>query len=448
MSEARTERIDFSKIYSAAEGQTFCIRTGQVTDVRGQIVIGHLPGAQIGSVCEIINRFGGGFGGEVIGIENNKVLILPYEDVSGVGLSSELKLLQRQVRVRVSSSLLGRVVNGFGEPLDNLGPIENKTSVPLYVKHTNPLSRKPIEQPLDLGVKAINSFMTVGKGQRISIMAGSGVGKSTLMGMIAKNTSADVNVIALIGERGREVRDFVEDTLGPEGLKKSIVVAVTSDENPILRVRGAHLATSIAEYFSSQNQDVLLIMDSVTRFAMAQREIGLNRGEAPTTRGYTSSLYPSLSNLLERAGNFESGGSVTGIYTVLVEGDDINDPVSDTVRSIVDGHIVLSRELAEKYHYPAIDVQQSLSRLMTRITDKDHQVAAGYLRRLMATYKKSEDLINIGVYKKGSDAEIDLAIEAQKEISRFLQQGDNESSTIDQVVSELQSIFYRYGSSS
>lgn len=436
--------INFQKLYSSIENENFCRKIGQVTDVAGQLVIGHLPGATIGSICKIITKSGSSCQAEVVGIRDNKVLMLPYSQISGIGFDSQIILRGNAVTNKVGPELLGRVINGMGEPIDGKGTLKCTESVHLQKMELNPLERETIKQPLDIGVRAINGFTTVGRGQRVAIMAGSGVGKSVLMGMMARSTQADVNVIALIGERGREVKDFIEEVLGEEGLKKSVVVAVTNDQSPLVRLRGAYLATSIAEFFSRDNKDVLLIMDSLTRFAMAQREVGLNIGEPPTTKGYTPSLYPTLSKLLERAGNFENSGSITGIYTVLVEGDDMDDPVADTVRSIVDGHIVLSRALAEQGQYPAIDVLQSISRVMNKITDPNHQRAAMELRRMLALYRESEDLINVGAYKQGTSSDIDRSMACYRDLKNYFRQELNDKSSFEETINELLTIFLRH----
>jgi len=439
-------QVRFAHYQSLLENSDFCKKIGQVTDVTGQMITAHLPDATIGALCQITSLHEEqSCLAEVIGIRGGKVLLLPYSKVSGVGFGSKIELISAVETCAVGPELIGRVVDGMGRPMDGKGDIHLKDSVFLQRPPINPLERTPISQPLDIGVKAVNSFLTVGRGQRVAIMAGSGVGKSVLMGMMARSTEADVNVIAMIGERGREVKDFIEEVLGEEGLKKSIIVAVTNDQSALLRLRGAHLASAIAEYFSDKGQQVLLIMDSLTRFAMAQREISLQVGEPPAARGYTPSLYPSLSRLLERAGNFESGGSITGIYTVLVEGDDMDDPVTDTVRSIVDGHIVLSRKLAQQGHYPSIDILQSLSRVASRIISSEHAKAALNLRRKLAVYREAEDLINVGAYKKGTNAEIDDAMAAQSELNRFLRQDLKTQSSYGECIAELTSISMKTG---
>jgi flagellum-specific ATP synthase len=328
----------------------------------------------------------------------------------------------------------------LGRPLDSQGDLENFKEIPLYNEVRNPLARRPIREPLDLGVRSINGALTVGQGQRLAIMAGSGVGKSVLLGMMARYTNADVNVIALVGERGREVREFIEHDLGPEGMKKSVVVCVTSDQSPLLRMRGAFVATAIAEFFAAQGKNVLLMMDSVTRFAMAQREIGLSTGEPPSSKGYTPSVFSILPKLLERAGSFEGEGSITGFYTTLVEGDDMNDPIGDAVRSIVDGHIVLSRTLAHKGHYPAIDILQSASRVMRNVASPEHVKMAQKMREILATYREAEDLINIGAYKPGSNPRIDKAVKFIDGVNAFLKQQVEDPTDFNQCLRQMQGL--------
>ena len=438
-----TESLE--KIRQIVKNADLFKKKGRVTDLSPQLIQGHLPDAQVGSLCQIQ---GGPENAhclaEVVGLKNSKVLMVPYTQISGVRVGSEIELRRQGDICFVGPELLGRVIDGLGQPIDEMGDLHCREMRSLWRTSTNPLQRKPIDTPLDLGVRAVNAFTTVGRGQRVSIMAGSGVGKSVLMGMMARSTEADVNVIAMIGERGREIKEFIQEILGKEGLKKSIIVAVTSDQSPLLRMRGAQLATTIAEHFSEQGKQVLLIMDSLTRFAMAQREISLLSGEPPAMKGYTASLYPTLSRLLERAGHFESGGSITGIYTVLVEGDDMDEPVADTVRSIVDGHIVLSRKLAQQGQYPSIDILQSLSRVMDKVVSPEHLMAARKLRRKLAIYRDAEDLINVGAYKKGVSQEIDEAVGCFADLNRFLRQDLTNRTPMEQVVAELLSISMRY----
>lgn len=415
--------------------------SGKVTEVTGLLIKGYLPGASVGSICTIETpQSVKPLLAEVVGFKDKQILMMALSDMRGVSLGSKIVLSKSVATVKVSDDLLGRVVDGLGQPIDQKGALEVHKEVPLYAEIVNPLNREPIRKSLDVGVRAINSAITVGRGQRIAIMAGSGVGKSVLMSMMARQTEADINVIALIGERGREVREFIENDLGEEGMKKTVIVCVTSDQSPLLRMRGAYVATAIAEHFSKNGKNVLLIMDSVTRFAMALREIGLSIGEPPTSRGYTPSVFSTLPKLLERAGNFENSGSITGFYTTLVEGDDMNDPIGDSVRSIVDGHIVLSRNLAHRGHYPAIDILQSASRVMKAVTSSEHQKMSQKLRELIATYKEAEDLINIGAYKAGANPKIDRAVKANDAIIEFLRQSVDDKSNMQLCLRQLQSL--------
>lgn len=433
--------IDFEKYDELIKSLHLSRDTGKVTEVNGMLIKGTLPGATVGSVVRIFpSGTERSFLAEVVGFKDKHVLMMPLNDMRGVGLGSKIILTRQIASIRVSEELLGRVVDGLGKPIDNSGEMENTREVPLYSEVRNPLLRRPIREPVDLGVRAINGCLTVGRGQRVSIMAGSGVGKSVLLGMIARQTDADVNVIALIGERGREVREFIEQDLGPEGMKKSVVVCVTGDQSPLLRMRGAYVATAIAEYFCAHGKNVVLMMDSVTRFAMAQREIGLSTGEPPSSKGYTPSVFSLLPRLLERAGSFEGEGSITGLYTTLIEGDDTNDPIGDAVRSIVDGHIVLSRQLAQKGHFPAIDILQSASRVMKNVTQPEHQKMSQKLRETLATYKEAEDLINIGAYKPGSNARIDKAVRLIDPVNDFLKQHVDDTTDFDGCLRRMQQI--------
>ncbi len=411
---------------------------GKVTEVRGFLIKGIVPGASVGSLCKIQSLYGKNFYlAEVIGFQNREVFMMPLQDFEAIGHGSKIILHRIQPRVPVGEELVGRVVNGLGDPIDGKGSIFTTNDARLYSAGVNPLSRPPIREPMSLGVRAIDGLITLGKGQRVGIMAGSGVGKSVLLGMMAKQSTADVNVIALIGERGREVREFIEHILGEEGLRRSVLVVATSDQSPLMRTRAAFYAKTIAEAFSQEGQNVLFMMDSATRFAMAQREIGLNLGEPPTMRGYTPSVFSLLPKLLERAGQFDNGGSITGLYTVLVEGDDIDDPIGDTIRSIVDGHIVLSRKLANRGHFPAIDILNSASRVMLNVTDEKHQKAASTIKNWMAHYTDAEDIINIGAYKEGSNQTLDDAIRSYDSIQGFLKQDVNEVAQYEQSVGEL-----------
>jgi flagellum-specific ATP synthase len=405
--------------------------SGKITQVIGQLMMGYLPGATIGSVCEIYPSQGfPRFLSEVVGFRDRNVLLMPLGEMRGVGLGSRIVLKRQIATIKVGPELLGRTINGLGEPMDSLGPIETHDESMIYNSVGNPLDREVIHQPMDLGVRAINGFVTVGRGQRMAIMAGSGVGKSVLMGMMARSSNADVNVIAMIGERGREVKEFIEEILGTEGLRRSVIVCATSDQSPLLRMRASYVATTIAEYFCEMGQHVLLMMDSCTRFAMAQREIGLSTGEPPASKGYTPSVFAALPKLLERVGAFQGRGSITGLYTVLVEGDDMDDPIGDAVRSIVDGHIVLDRKLASKGHFPAIDVLPSTSRVMRNVVSPQFVRLSRLMREHIAVYREAEDLINIGAYKTGANPQIDEAIRLQPMITEFLRQEVEESTDL------------------
>lgn len=430
--------LNLQKYEKALQGVSLSRDIGKVTEVTGYLIKGYVPGACIGSICEVFPFSGADpFFVEVVGFKQREVLMMPLGEMQGVGMGAKIVLQKSRAHVNVGDGLLGRVLNSMGEPIDEKGDLDTSYDMDLYNTGKNPLWRPPIREPLELGIRAIDALLTVGKGQRVGIMAGSGVGKSVLMGMMARNTNADVNVIALIGERGREVREFIEHNLGEEGMKKSVLIVATSDQSPLLRMRGAFLASTVAEYFSDQGKNVLLVMDSITRFAMAQREIGLSIGEPPATKGYTPSVFTMLPKILERAGNFEGKGSITGLYTVLVEGDDMDDPIGDAVRSIVDGHVVLSRKIAQKGHFPAIDILQSTSRVMNNVISPEHQEFANKIKRQLATYREAEDLINIGAYKSGSNADIDLAIRSHKPIQAFLDQKLNEASDLQKRVGEI-----------
>jgi flagellum-specific ATP synthase len=397
-------------------------RTGRVTQIVGLTVEGEGPAADLGEHCLIrVKGAAEPLSAEVVGFKAGRVLLMPLGEISGISPGSEIIATGQKLQVEVGQALLGRVLDGLGRPMDGKGPILSGKYYPLTASPSNPLTRKRINIPLAMGVRAIDGLLTCGRGQRIGIFAGSGVGKSTLLGMISRNTDADINVIGLIGERGREVRDFLERDLGTEGLARSVVIVATSDQPALVRIKGAMVATAVAEYFRDQGKDVMFMMDSVTRFAIAQREVGLAVGEPPTTRGYTPSVFALLPRLLERSGTAEQG-SITGLYTVLVEGDDMNEPIADAVRGILDGHIVLSRELAHLNHYPAIDILASVSRLMTELVAENHQSAAGELRSTMAIYRNNEDLINIGAYAAGSNSQIDSAIKMIRPINDFLRQ--------------------------
>jgi flagellum-specific ATP synthase len=365
---------------------------------------------------------------------------MPLFKVHGVQLGDKVVCRKKQATVPVTPMVLGRIIDGLGKPIDDLGPIAAEDYYPLQPSGTNPLARRNIDEVLGTGVRAVDALLTCGKGQRIGIFGGSGIGKSTLLGMMARYTSADINVIGLVGERGREVRAFIEKDLGTEGLKRSVVVASTSDQPPLLRIRAALVAATLAEYFRDQGKHVLLMMDSITRFAMAQREVGLAAGEPPSSKGYTPSVFSLLPRLVERAGNFMSGGSITGFYTVLVEGDDLNDPVADSVRALLDGHIVLNRELAWRNHYPCIDVLASVSRLMPDLVPVQYLERAGKIRELISTYHKAEDMINIGAYSKGSNPKIDLALRKIDTVNSFLRQRYDEQTRVDDAMARVREI--------
>lgn len=402
------------------ESRPLFAQLGKVSRIIGVTIESTGPNSAIGDLCKIKLRDGTTVLAETVGFSDNKVLLMPLEDVGGLYVGAPVEKVEDKITIKVGTDLLGHVLDGIGRPIDGnkIKQYENKS---IYSSAPNPLVRKRIKEPLSVGVRAIDGFLTLGKGQRIGIMAGSGVGKSTLLGMIARNTSADINVIGLIGERGREVREFIEKDLGEEGLKRSILVVSTSDSPALLRVKALYTATTIAEYFRDLGYDVLMMVDSITRWAMAQREIGLSIGEPPTTRGYTPSVFANMPKILERAGN-SVDGSMTAIYTVLVEADDMNDPIGDSVRSIVDGHIVLSRKLADSSHYPPIDILASVSRLMTEVADKEHLEASKFIKDIYASYIDSKDLIEVGAYKKGSNPKVDVALAEIENINNFLRQ--------------------------
>lgn len=413
---------------------------GRITQIIGLLLESQGPLVQLGELCTIHPRsVAEPVPAEVVGFRQDRVLLMPLGEMQGIGPGCEVRAAHKMCSLTVGDQLLGRIIDGLGNPLDGKGPIPGYVECPLQAQPPSPLSRPRITEKLSVGVRAIDGLLTLGRGQRVGIMAGSGVGKSTLLGMIARNTEADISVIALVGERGREVREFIERDLGEEGLKRSVVVVATSDQPALLRIKCAMAATTIAEYFRDNGRNVMLMMDSVTRFAMAQREVGLTVGEPPATRGYTPSVFALLPRLLERAGTSENG-SITAIYTVLVDGDDMNEPIADAVRSILDGHIVLSRSIAAMNHYPAIDVLASVSRLMLEIVSPEQWQAAQKLRSLMAVYKEAEDLINIGAYVSGSNPAIDEAIRMIKQVREFLQQEVYENSSMEQTISRLQAL--------
>ncbi|MHB2155634.1 flagellar protein export ATPase FliI [Calditrichota bacterium GD2] len=412
---------------------------GKVKQITGVVIEATGRNGSVGDVCEIFTRSNKTIKAEIVGFKDETILLMPLGETLGVATGSRVKRSAIPLRVPVGDALLGRVLDGLGNPMDGKGTIPTRHYRQVFNYPPNPLKRKRIDQPLATGIRAIDGLITLGKGQRVGIFAGSGVGKSVLLGMMARYTNAHVNVIALIGERGREVREFIERDLGAEGLKRSVVVVATSDQAATVRIKAALIATTIAEYFRDQGLDVLLLMDSLTRVAMAQREIGLAIGEPPTTKGYTPSVFALMPRLLERAGNSDTG-SITGLYTVLVEGGDLDEPVSDTARSILDGHIVLSRKIATRGHFPAIDVLESVSRLRNEVTQPEHQKMIVKLLETMAIYRESEDLINIGAYKKGTNPRLDEAIEKIEAINDFLKQNIDERSTFEQTIERMKAI--------
>jgi len=429
------------KYHDILNKSDFITYYGKVSKVVGLTIESDGPEVDIGELCMLHASKGKRIiQAEVVGFKDNKVLLMPLGEMTGVGPGNLVVASDSVLKVGVGDDLKGRVLNGLGCPIDNGEPFRPSRYYPINSTPPHPLNRKRITEPLPLGIKAIDGLLTVGKGQRIGIFAGSGVGKSTILGMIARNTKADVNVIALIGERGREVREFLERDLREEGLARSVVVVATSDQPALVRLKGAMVATAIAEYFRDQGNDVLLLMDSLTRFAMAQREVGLAIGEPPVSRGYTPSVFGVMPKLLERAGCSEKG-SITGLYTVLVDGDDMTEPVTDTARGILDGHIVLSRSLANRNQYPAIDVLSSVSRVMPDIITEKHKKEAAELKRALAIYRDAEDLINIGAYVKGSNEKIDYAISLIDRILAFVQQATDESFTFEEVLSLLSDVF-------
>jgi flagellum-specific ATP synthase len=432
--------INLAKYHAALEN-SYIQKFGRVSQVVGLTIESIGPDVNVGHTCLIkSSKTARPVMAEVVGFKEASILLMPLGGMSGIGPGSLVEATGKPITVRVSEQLLGRVLDGLGHPMDGKPPPSGGDEYHVTNAPPNPLARKRIREPLSLGVKAIDGLLTIGKGQRVGIFAGSGVGKSTLMGMIARNTKADINIIALIGERGREVREFIEKDLGEEGLKRSALVIATSDQPALLRLKAAEVATSIAEYFRWKGKDVMLLMDSLTRYAMAQREVGLAAGEPPVSRGYTPSVFAAMPKLLERAGNSDKG-SITGLYTVLVDGDDLTEPVTDTARGILDGHIVLNRKIANRNHYPAIDVLASVSRVMSDIVTQEHKAAANQIKKSMAVYADAEDLISIGAYVKGSNPDIDEAVAKHAPIEGFLTQGTEENfafaqtrDTMDQIL--------------
>ena len=425
--------------YEAVLGRQYIKKLGRVSQVIGLTIESAGPDVNVGNTCMIRpDKRSEAIMAEVVGFRNRSVLLMPLGSMSGIGPGSIVEATDKPITINMSEKLLGRVLDGLGRPMDDRPPPAGEP-FPVSNMPPNPLSRNRINTPLPIGVKAIDGLLTIGKGQRVGIFAGSGVGKSTLLGMIARNTKADVIVIGLIGERGREVREFIEKDLGEEGLKRSVLVVATSDQPALVRLKAAEVATSVSEYFREKGRDVMLLMDSLTRYSMAQREVGLAAGEPPVSRGYTPSVFAMMPKLLERAGNSDKG-SITGLYAVLVDGDDLTEPVTDTARSILDGHIVLNRKIANKGHYPAIDVLASVSRVMSDIVGKEHKAAANAFRRYMAVYADAEDLINIGAYVRGSNADIDEAIDKHKDIEGFLTQAVDEKFEFNEAVEDMRRI--------
>lgn len=431
---------EFDKYLQLAE-KTYFTRLGKVAKIVGLTIESVGPDAKLNDLCRIIldQEKGISVMAEVVGFRDKRLLLMPFDNVEGIGVGCVVENTGHPLAVMVGDGVLGHTLDGIGRPTD-IEELNLEYEYPVEAQPPDPMKRKIIDEVLPLGVKAVDGMITVGKGQRIGIFAGSGVGKSTLLGMFARNTKADINVIALIGERGREVREFIERDLGEEGMRRSVVVVATSDKPALIRNKAAKTATAIAEYFRDQGRDVLLMMDSLTRFSMAQREIGLASGEPPVTRGYPPSVYSEMPKLLERAGT-SAVGSITGLYTVLVDGDDFNEPITDTARSILDGHIMLSRKLGHKNHYPAIDILQSISRVMSSIATSEHKEYAGKLKNVLATYNEAEDLINIGAYKNGSNREIDYAIQKIDAVNEFLMQKTHEKFQFDEELELLRKLF-------
>ncbi len=426
--------------YDMLLDRTYEKQLGKVVKVVGLTIESIGPKANLNDLCIIVSSDKSQtIMAEVVGFRENRILLMPYDSIEGVGVGSTVESTGRPLNVAVGDELLGKTLDGLGRTIDK-SELKATAEYSVEAQPPDPLMRKIIDEVLPLGVKAVDGMITVGKGQRIGIFAGSGVGKSTLMGMFARNTKADINVIALIGERGREVREFLERDLGEEGMRRSVVVVATSDKPALIRNKAAKTATAIAEYFRDQGKDVLFMMDNLTRFSMAQREIGLASGEPPVSRGYPPSVYSEMPKLLERAGNSDKG-SITGLYAVLVDGDDFNEPITDTARGILDGHIMLTRKMANKNHYPAIDVLQSISRVMSAVATSEHKEAAGKLKNVLATYTEAEDLINIGAYKNGSNKNIDYAITKIEAVNSFLRQGVDEKFDFGTITEELLNLF-------
>ena len=435
--------VDFHKYQHLLSSLSTYNIKGKVTELTGLVVRAVVPGVRMGELCFIVPYHGlAPIKAEVVGFKDQEVLLMPLGNLEGIGLGNDVIPTGHNLTVRVGNGLLGRVLDGLGDPLDEdkLGPLDFSAEYPVTAEPPKAMKRERVTRPISVGIRAIDSVLTVGEGQRIGFFAAAGVGKSTLIGMIARNTEADINVICLVGERGREVRDFIEGDLGEEGLKRSVVIVSTSDQPALVRLKAAYVATAIAEYFRDQGKRVMLMMDSVTRFARALREVGLAVGEPPARQGYTPSVFSMLPRLLERSGNSDKG-SITAFYTILVAGDDMNEPVADETRSILDGHIILSRALAARSHYPAIDISESISRVMDSIVEEDHKDCARKLREVVANYEKERDLILIGAYEEGSDPKVDYAIEKIEEVNEFLKQKVTDKISFEEAVEKLKEIF-------
>jgi len=439
MDDSHIDNVDLSPFIDILDRIDPILCKGYIKRIVGLKAEASGPRVPLGTLCRIADGAGGRMA-EVIGFQSEIAILAPFKHWDGIKQGCLVEFIGSPLMVNAGDFLLGRVLNGLGEPMDDKGPLPGGMKITVMNDAPNPVERPLIDEPIATGIRAIDGLCTLGKGQRVGVFSGSGVGKSVLLGMVARNTSADVNVIALIGERGREVREFIERSLGPEGLKRSVVIVALSNESPIVRMRGAYVATAIAEYYRSRGYDVMFMMDSLTRFAFAAREVGLTSGEPPATRGYTPSVFTLIPRLLERAGRTPKG-SITGLYSVLVEGDDLSEPVSDTARSVLDGHIVLGRELADRNHWPAVDILRSLSRSMPDVTEPEHRKYAAKLRNTLAVYRDAEDLINIGAYRKGSSEEIDYAIEKIKPIKGFLQQDMYDKADFKSAVEGLINIF-------
>ncbi len=437
MNILKKKKMKLKDLNNVIENSKTVAKIGKIIEIIGLTIVADGPVSSIGDLCHIVeDNLTDIIYAEVVGFKEDRVLLMPLGSIEGLCAGAKVVNTGTQMKVKVSDTLLGRVLDGLGNPIDGKGEIIADEYYPTNAKIINPMERKPIDEPLSLGLRAIDGLNTIGKGQRVGIFAGSGVGKSTTLAMIAKNTEADINVIALIGERGREVREFIENTMGEAGMRRSIVVCATSEQPALVKIKASFVACAIAEYFRDKGKNVLFMLDSVTRIALAQREVGLAVGEPPATRGYTPSVFALLPKFLERAGANKKG-TITGLYTVLVEGDDMNEPIADASRSILDGHIVLSRALAHKNHYPAIDVLASISRVMNNVVSLEQRQAAGKIRNLLASYAKNEDLINIGAYAKGSDASVDKAILMIDKINAYLMQDIDEKTDFEITKNEL-----------